>query len=150
MSVEDIRSKAERLEQRVRSVNIATAALVAVVILVETFQIWRSRELVERVGDMLTITAFVYVAFRFRGHMSVQSMPAGLGRTGSAVFYREQLARRRDLSSHPWRFLLPFVPGVALSLLGGALDGTPYRWLLSPRSGLRSSSRWRGGRSDER
>ena len=125
MSVEDIRSRAEQLEQRVRSINIATAALVAVVILVEAFQIWKSRELIERAGDMLTIAAFIYVAFRFRGHVTVQSTPAGLGRTSSAVFYREQLVRRRDLSSHPWRFLLPFVPGVALSLLGGVMNGTP-------------------------
>jgi hypothetical protein len=123
MSVEDIRTKAERLEQRVRSINAATAVLFAALILVEAFQIWRSRELLERVGDLLTIVAFGYVAFRFRGHVSVQSMPAGLGRTSSVVFYREQLARRRDLSAYPWRFLLPFVPGVGLSLLGGALDG---------------------------
>lgn len=127
MSVEDIRSKAERLEQKVRSLNIATAALFAVLILVEAFQIWRSRELIERVGDLLTIAAFGYVAFRFRGYVTVESMPAGLGRTSSVAFYREQLARRRDLSNRPWRFLLPFVPGVALSLLGGAMGGTPTR-----------------------
>lgn len=125
MSVEDVRSKAERLEQRVRSLNLATAALLAAVILVEAWQIWRSREIVERVGDLLTITAFLYVAFRFRGNVAVRSMPAGLGLTGSVHFYSDQLARRRDLSAYPWRFLLPFVPGVALSLLGGALDGSP-------------------------
>ena len=125
MSVEDVRSKAERLEQRVRSLNLATAALLAAVILVEGWQIWRSREIVERVGDLLTITAFLYVAFRFRGNVAVRSMPAGLGLAGSVHFYRDQLARRRDLSAYPWRFLLPFVPGVALSLLGGVLDGSP-------------------------
>jgi hypothetical protein len=125
MSVEDIRAKAERLEQRVRSINIATAALFALLILVEAFQISRSRELLERVGDLLTIAAFGYVALRFRGNVAVQSMPAGLGLTSSVDFYRGQLARRRDLSAHPWRLLLPFVPGVGLSLLGGALDGPP-------------------------
>ena len=125
MSVENIRTKAERLEQRVRSLNIATAGLFAAVISVEMWQISRSTELLERVGDLLTIAAFVYAAFRFRGSVAVQSMPAGLGLTGSVHFYRDQLARRRDLSSHPWRFLLPFVPGVGLSLLGGALDGPP-------------------------
>lgn len=108
MSVEDIRSKAERLEHRVRSLNIATAALFAAVILVEAWQIRRSGELVECVGDLLTIAAFVYVAFRFRGNVAVRAMPAGLGLTGSVQFYRDQLARRRDLSAHPWPFLLPF------------------------------------------
>ena len=125
MSVESVRAKAERLEQRVRSVNIATAGLFVAVISLELWQIARSREVLERVGDSLTIAAFVYVAFRFRGSVAVQSMPAGLGLTGSVHFYRDQLARRRDLSSQPWRFLLPFVPGVGLSLLGGALDGPP-------------------------
>ena len=125
MSVENIRAKAERLERRVRSLNIATAALFAAVTSLEMWQISRSGEVLERVGDSLTIAAFVYVAFRFRGNVAVQSMPAGLGLTGSVHFYRDQLARRRDLSSHPWRFLLPFVPGVGLSLLGGALDGPP-------------------------
>src|SRR5688572_25032473 len=125
MSVDNIRAKAERLEQRVRSLNIATAGLFAAVISVEMWQISRSTELLERVGDLLTIAAFVYAAFRFRGSVAVQSMPAGLGLTGSVHFYRDQLVRRRDLSGHPWRFLLPFVPGVTLSLLGGVFDGTP-------------------------
>jgi hypothetical protein len=125
MSVEQIRSKAERLEQRVRSLNVATAVLFAAVISVETWQISRSGELLERVGDLLTIAAFVYVAFRFRRYVAVESMPAGLGLTGSVHFYRDQLVRRRDLSGHPWRYLLPFAPGVGLSLLGGALDGPP-------------------------
>ena len=105
--------------------NIATAALFAVLTLVEAWQIWGSRELLERVGDLLTIAAFGYVALRFRGTVSVQSMPAGLGLTGSVDFYRKQLEHRRDLSDHPWRFLLPFIPGVGLSLLGGTLDGPP-------------------------
>lgn len=125
MSVDNIRAKAERLEQRVRSLNIATAGLLVAVISVEMWQISRSTELLERVGDLLTIAAFVYAAFRFRGSVAVQSMPAGLGLTGSVHFYRDQLVRRRDLSGHPWRFLLPFVPGVGLSLLGGTLDGPP-------------------------
>jgi hypothetical protein len=125
MSVEEVRAKAERLEQRVRTLNVATAGLFVAVISVEMWQISRSTEVLERVGDLLTIAAFVYAAFRFRGSVAVQSMPAGLGLTGSVRFYRDQLVRRRDLSDHPWRFLLPFVPGVGLSLLGGALEGPP-------------------------
>ena len=118
MSINDIRAKAERFENRVRAGNVAAAALIAIIIVVEAWQIWRTPELVERVGDLLTIAAFVYVAYRFRGDVAAQSMPAGLGLTSSVDFYRTQLARQRDLASHPWQFLLPFVPGVALSLLG--------------------------------
>jgi hypothetical protein len=125
LSIDSIRSQADRLERRVRNINLATAVLFGVVVLVEAWQIWGTRELLERTGDLLTIAALAYVAFWFRGSVSVQSMPGGLGLTASTDFYREQLTRRRDLSAHPWRFLLPFVPGVGLSLLGGMLEGPP-------------------------
>ena len=49
-------------------------------------------------------------------------MPAGLGLTASVDFYRTQLARQRDLANQPWRYFAVFIPGVGLSLLGGALD----------------------------
>jgi hypothetical protein len=125
MSIEMIRVKADQLDRRVRNMNRATAGLLAVIVLVEAWQIWGSPELLERVGDLLTLAAFAYVAFRFRGDVTVQSMPAGLGLTSSMDFYRDQLARRRDLSEQPWRFLVPFVPGVGLSLLGGMLNVPP-------------------------
>ena len=122
VSVDEIRVKAERFEQETRRSNIATAVLLAVLIAVEGWQIWREPALVERVGDALTIAAFVYAAYLFRGYAAVRSMPAGLGRTASVDFYREQLARRADVADHPWRYLVAFVPGVGLSLLGRAAE----------------------------
>ena len=86
---------------------------------------WRHPELLERVGDLLTMAALVYVMYRSRGRVSVGSMPAGLGLTSSVDFYRQQLARQRDLAATPWEFLAPFVPGVGLSLFGRALDRPP-------------------------
>jgi uncharacterized membrane protein len=125
MSIDDVRSKAERFERTLRRRSLATAALVALVIIVEAWQVWRTPELLERVGDLLTIAAFVYVGYRFRGYATAQMMPAGLGLTSSIDFYRTQLARQRDLASHPWRYYAVFIPGVALSLLSGALDQSP-------------------------
>jgi hypothetical protein len=125
MSIDDVRSKAERFEQKLRRRSIATAVLVAVLIIVEAWQVWRSPELLERVGDLLTVAAFVYVGYRFRGYATAHLMPAGLGLTASIDFYRTQLARQRDFASHPWKFLAVFIPGVGLSLLGGVLNQAP-------------------------
>ena len=119
MSIDDVRSRAARFERKLRRTNVATAALVAALIGVEFWQVWRSPELVERVGDLLTVAAFVYVGYRFRGYATAHLMPAGLGLTASIDFYRTQLARQRDLASHSWKFLAVFIPGVGLSLLGG-------------------------------
>jgi hypothetical protein len=125
MSIDEIRSKAEQLTHKVRRGNIVAATLFAVIIGVEIWQVWREPALVERVGDVLTIAALIYAAYWFRDKVTTQAMPAGLGRTASADFYRSQLARQRDLARRPWRYLVLFVPGVALSLLGRSLERPP-------------------------
>lgn len=76
-------------------------------------------------GNALTIAAFVYAAYHLRSYVQSASMPAGLGLIASCDFYRKQLARQRDAANQPWRYLAPFIPGVALSLLGHALDRPP-------------------------
>lgn len=122
MSTETVRRKSAELERKVWRQNIFTAVLFAVAIAVEFWQVWRDPELLERVGDLLTIAAFILAAWQFRSAAAVHAMPAGLGRTASVGFYRTQLARRRNLEAHPWRYLALFVPGVALSLFGRVVD----------------------------
>jgi hypothetical protein len=127
MSIDEIRERAQRFEQRTRRWNVITALLIVVIVAVELRQISIEPELLERVGDSLTIAAFVYLAYWYRRHALGQTAPAGPAMTQSIVFYREQLARQRDLSDHPWGYLLPFVPGVGLSLFGRALDRSPVQ-----------------------
>jgi hypothetical protein len=44
------------------------------------------------------------------------------GAIDSVQFYRAELVRRRDeFGAFWWRYALPFVPGIALSLFGGAV-----------------------------
>jgi hypothetical protein len=121
MSIDDVRSKAAGFARKVRRRNIATGVLILLLIGIEAWQISVERQLLERVGDLLTIAGFVYLAYRFRG-LGVEPMPAGLGRTTSVAFYRTQLARQRDAAAHPWGYLAVFIPGVALGLFADALD----------------------------
>lgn len=122
MSIDEVRSSAERFEKKVRRWGAGTGSLFVVILVVEAWQVWRTPELPERVGDLLTMAALVYSAYLFRPYMATQAMPSGLGLTSSVDFYRTQLARQRDLASHPWRWLVLFMPGVGLSLFGDALS----------------------------
>ena len=124
MSIDVISSKAQQFEQKVRRWNRAIAVLFVLVLLVEVWQMGRQRDVMERTGDLLTSVGFIYLMFRFRGRMSMESTPVGLGLTTSVDFYRRQLARR-DLAATPWEYLAPLVPGVGLSLLGRSLDRPP-------------------------
>ena len=96
MSTDDIRAKAERLEQRVRGWKITGGLLLAVVIGAEAWQIWTPNPLLERTGDLLTIAAFVYMAYWFRRYAPIQAVPGNLGRTSSVDFYRTRLERQRE------------------------------------------------------
>lgn len=122
MSIDDIRSKAERFARKTRAWNIATLVLLGALILVESWQVWREPLLLERVGDTLTIAALIAVAYRFRRYVINPAMSTGLATTSSVEFYRQQLARQRDLARYPWRYLILFVPGVALSLFGKTVN----------------------------
>jgi hypothetical protein len=124
MPLDEIRTRAERLDAKTRRWRVFTLVLVLLLVIVEAWQVWRGEEMVERTGDLLTIAAFVYVAYRYRKYRLAAS-PVALGRTNCVEFYRAELVRQRDLSKDSWGFLLPFVPGVALSLLGGGLDRRP-------------------------
>jgi hypothetical protein len=121
MSIDEIRSRAKRFEQKVRRWSVTGGLLFLLIIVVESWQVWRGPDLPERVGDLLTMAALIYSAYLYRPYMTTQAMPSGLGLTSSVDFYRMQLARQRDLAGHPWRYLVLFMPGVGLSLFGDAL-----------------------------
>jgi hypothetical protein len=118
MPLDEIRTKAERLDTKTRRWRVATAVLFILVLIWEAWQVWIHEETLERAGDLLTIAAFVYIAYRYR-KFRLAAPPVALGRTNSVDFYRAELVRQRDLSKDSWGYLLPFVPGVALALLGG-------------------------------
>jgi hypothetical protein len=78
---------------------------------------WPGQDIVERTGDLLLLAALVYVAYEYRKHARLR--PDRRGLTDCVEFYRAQLVHERDLARQSVRYLLPFVPGIALSLLGG-------------------------------
>ena len=119
MSVDDIRTKAQRFDGRVRWWRNVGAAAVILAVIAEVVQVWVGRDAIERTGDLLTIAAFLYIAYEYRKY--AHSAPDGLGRTSCVDFYRAQLVHERNLAGQTSQYLLPFVPGVTLSLLHGVI-----------------------------
>ncbi len=120
---EEVRARAGHLNTQARRWRLILTPLFVLIVMWEAWQIWTGTELVERAGDLLTIVALLYVVYRFRKHQSAVGL-ASRGETGSVEFYRAVLVRQRNLSRDNWGYVLPFVPGVALSLLGGVADRT--------------------------
>lgn len=122
MPIAGLRARAEQFEGRIRRWSTITAVLFTLIVIAESWQIWRHPELLERVGDALTVAALAYVVIGWRRYARAQTMPADLGRMSALDFYREQLTRHRNLANQPWRYLVLFIPGVSLSLFGDAID----------------------------
>lgn len=120
----EVRAKAERLDAHTRRWRVITALLFTVLLIGGAVEVWLQKETLERAGDVLSMAALVYVAYRFRTQR-LAAPPVALGRSNCVVFYRAELVRQRDLSKDSWGYLLPFVPGVALSIFGGGLQDRP-------------------------
>jgi len=130
MPLDEVRTKAERLDTNTRRWRVATAVLFILLLIWEAWQVWIQEETLERAGDLLTIAAFVYIAYRFRRHR-LAAPPVARGRTSCVDFYRAELVRQRDLSKDSWGYLLPFVPGMALALLDGGLEARSTSQLIA-------------------
>jgi hypothetical protein len=128
MSLDEIRVKAERFDAKTRRQRTLGAALVIVLAIGTAVEVvWPGQSIVERTGDFLTLAAFVYIAYEYRKYARAALRPESLGLTNCVDFYRAELMFERNLARQSRRYLLPFVPGVALSLMGGVLQGPPAR-----------------------
>ena len=130
MPLDEIRTKAERLDTNTRRWRVATAVLFALLLIKLALEVWIQEGMLEKAGDLLLMAALVYIAYRYRKQRQA-APPVALGRTNCVDFYRAELVRQRDLSKDSWGFLLPFVPGMALALLDGGLEARSTSQLIA-------------------
>ena len=130
MPLDEIRAKAERLDTKTRRWRVVTAMLFILLLLKGALEVWTQTETLERAGDLLLMAALVYIGYRYRT-LRLAAPPVALGRTNCREFYRAELLRQRDLSKDSWGFLLPFVPGMALAIFGGAFESRSTSQLIA-------------------
>lgn len=124
LPLDEVRTKAERLDANTRRWNVVTAALLVLLLIKGALEVWTQTGTLELAGDLLLLAAVVYVAYRYR-KSRLAAPPMALGRTNCVDFYRAELLRQRDLSKDSWGYLLPFVPGITLAILDGVLEDRP-------------------------
>ena len=122
MEIDEIREKAARLDAKLRRERVAGRVAAGLLAAVSAWELWTTPDWVEFAADLLVVAAFVYIGWcYYQRHLS--SGPVALGRRTGAEHYRAELIRQRDLAADSLSYLLPFVPGVALNIVGGSLDG---------------------------
>ena len=127
ISLDEIRTRAQRFETKTRRWRNVGAPLVILLVISNAVEVvWPGQHILERTGDLLTIAAFLYISYEYRKHRRLASMPEGVTLTSCIDVYRAQLTHERNLARQSGRYVLPFVPGVTLSLLGRRVfEGLP-------------------------
>ncbi len=122
ISLDEIRSRARRLERIVARRNLREYVAAAIVTPVFGLTMWVGPSGTIRLGAGLIIAATVFFVYHLHTRGAAKSSPADLALRASLDFHRVQLERQRDLIRSVWSWaLLPFVPGFLLLQIGLAL-----------------------------
>ena len=131
MSITEVQSRARELENQVWLRNGIEYMVIMILVAVHGTMAFAAANHIERAGRALIAAAALYVGWQLHRRGSVARMPSSLGTTSCVEFYRAQLVRQRELFRDAWTwYLLPFVPGAALVLLGSRLQGAPLSLVI--------------------
>jgi hypothetical protein len=123
ISLEDIRRKAQKFQRRILWRNLREyAATVTVIASFGYVFWWASPAPLIRAGCGLLMAGTLFAMYALHRKGSARTVPAEMLFRTCVEFHREELRRQRDLARSAWTwYVLPFVPGLAVFLLGDFL-----------------------------
>jgi hypothetical protein len=132
----EVRAGADKFYRKVRRRNLIEYAACAFVVVAFSSYVFTLPHILQKIGSAWIVLAAFYVAWQLHRRGSAIS-PAAAGQMPIYDFLRAQLVRQRDaLRSVFWWYILPFLPGLAMMLVGAGLAhpasvGPPIwvRWL---------------------
>lgn len=119
MSPEDFRNRMRKFERTIARRNIGEYVASTFVVILFAFYAWKFPTLSLRIGCGLIIAGTLYVVYQLHRRASAKPAPAEWALTSCIEFQRQQMTRQRDaLQSVLMWYLLPFLPGMIVFLLG--------------------------------
>jgi len=130
MSAQEVRGLAETFERTIIRRNRREYIAAAFVVVWFSVWAWFAESAVVALGCWLVTLAALFVVYHMHRRGTAGSPPGEQEILSCVEFTISELVRQRDLlRSVWWWYLLPFVPGMALILVGRSLEGAG-RWLV--------------------
>lgn len=122
--LEEVRKGAAKFYRYVKWRNLVEYAACVVVVIAFGSYVFILPQPLQKIGSALVILATFYVAWQLHRRASAEP-PENAGTMPILAFARAQMVRQRNaLRSIFWWYMLPFLPGLALVMLGGGQDAT--------------------------
>lgn len=119
IAIEDLRRKMDKLERSVFWRNIREYVAGAFVIGIFGYYELKFTTLILRIGSGMIIAGTLYALFQLHRKGSVAHAPAEMALSTCLDFQRQELERQRNALRAVWTwYLLPFVPGLCVFLVG--------------------------------
>jgi len=116
---EELRGRISKFERTILRRNLREYFAAAFVLAVFAYYAWIFPTLLLRIGCGLLIVGTAYVITQLHRRASTRPVPVDMGLQNCLDFQRSQLANQRDALNAVWSwYLLPFVPGMAVFLIG--------------------------------
>ncbi len=123
MSISNLTARSNRFQSRIVRRNLTEYLAAALVVgvfgwLAYIVPVWSIR-----IGAVLIIAAALYVGWKLRQIGSASAAPNLASAQTLANHHRDELIRQRDALKSVWRwYLLPFVPGMLVFILGTSFE----------------------------
>jgi hypothetical protein len=116
---EELRGRITRFERTIKRRNLREYLAAALVIGIFGYYTWMFPTLLLRIGCGLIIAGTAYVIYQLHRRGSTGFAPEDMGLRSCVEFQRSELVRQRDALKTVWSwYLLPFLPGMVVFLLG--------------------------------
>jgi hypothetical protein len=141
ISLADIHQKAARLQRQIYWRNCREYIAAAILITFFGYIFWAHDTPLPRLGLALIIAAIIYAVYKLHRKGSASVIPSEMGSSACLDFHLKELQRQLDTLRNVWSsYLRPFVPGMALYLIGMTIPaaispGTNKLWVLMSFSG---------------
>ncbi|HMD97065.1 MAG TPA: hypothetical protein VKM93_07005 [Terriglobia bacterium] len=119
MSIDEIRRKARKFQQKIGRRNLREYIAALVVVVFFSYTLWHDPDTVTRVGFAMIIAGMLYIVYQLHHRGSARSPAAEMGSASWLEFHRRELERQRDLVGSVWSWYLgPMIPGWVVLTVG--------------------------------
>lgn len=142
--LEEVRRGADKFYRYVWWRNMIEYVACAAVVVIFTIYVFTMPHILQKIGSVLIIAAALYTPWQLHRRASADP-PEKAGEMPIYRFLRAQLVRQRDALKGIFRwYILPFIPGMALIMIGNAFDprftaqgpGVTVKWLAFAGAGI--------------